>query len=559
MNKSININGLVNSLELAKQKEALELKKLRDKIFQDCWLDSSKYAKYYYKDRFNLPFAPGHQNIFNVIDAKIKMPNGEIVPKHNKIVILSWRGCGKTSIAKTIFAKRLRTIDARFAVYAAKSHDFAALQTENIKRGMISNKREIEHFGSIKASSNALLKDTFSSKSWMTNYGSLVWPRGCGQPVRGLNFDFEGKTHRVDLAVVDDLEDKDEIGSAIYRKKTKDWILTDLCEAVPPPGVSLNWQIIYIDTLKHHDSAIQMLIDRPDWKALVLPLCDDNFNSKFPMFYTDKQCLEKYQSFASSGDADLFFQEFMCKTMDDKKAPFRQELFNHYLEHDPSFQEELRLGEIVNVVLVDPAKTMNPKSAESAIVGVGINSKRNKLYVRDVDVDKYAPDELYDHIFRMAEKLRPCSVIGIETNSLESFIIQPFKNEMLRRGLFYQVVNLDPKRAPAESADKTHGKAGRVKGLTGYYAAGCVWHNKAVCAPLETQLLQFPTPRRWDVMDCFAYIVQLLNKGNVFFHYNPESLNDKATAYRRRGDNTEQQFEELEASYEPAFKYNRIC
>ena len=215
--KSIDISSLFKTLEVSKAQEDIKLKKLKDKIVKECYMDSGKYSKYYYPDRFNLDFAQGHYDVFSIIDAKIKLPNGEVVPKYNKIVILSWRGMGKTSISKTIFAKRLRTIDARFAVYASKSHDFSALQTENIKRGMLTNKKEIEHYGNLKTATSKLLREQFSAKSWVTNYGSLVWPRGCQQPVRGLNFDFEGKTYRVDFAVIDDLEDKEEIEAKLAK------------------------------------------------------------------------------------------------------------------------------------------------------------------------------------------------------------------------------------------------------------------------------------------------------------------------------------------------------
>lgn len=554
---SVNLSNLFDSLEVSKNQEALKLKSLQDEIFQTCYLDSSKYAKYYYPDRFTLPFEPGHLEIFKAVDAKVILPNGEIVPRYNKIVILSWRGCGKTSIAKTIFAKKLRTADSKFAVYVGKSHDFAALQTENIKNGMLTNKREIEHYGHIKTSSSLDIKKQFSLSSWVTNYGSLIWPRGCQQPVRGLNYDFEGKTYRVDLAVIDDLEDKEEIGSEIYRKKTKHWLLTDLCKAVPTPGVSLNWQIIYIDTLKHEDSAIKMLLEMDDWKALTLPLCDDNFVSKFPNFYTDAQCKQEYQNFASIGESDLFYQEFMCKSMSDKNAPFKASMFKRYREHENFFQDELKQGEIVNVILVDPAKTANPRNAQSSIVGVGINARKNRLYVRDIVSGYFIPDELYNEIFIMANKLRPCNVIGIETNSLEDFILNPFKSEMIRRGLFYQIETLDPKRSPAESMDKTHGKAGRVKGLIPYYNMGCVYHNEIVCAALETQLLSFPVSKLWDVMDCFAYIVQLMEKGNVFFGYNPEAFAGSDRIHRKRREDPEAEFTELE--YEDRREYKKVC
>ena len=230
----------------------------------------------------------------------------------------------------------------------------------------------------------------------------------------------------------------------------------------------------------------------------------------------------------------------MCVATAGERALFQPDMFRKYDEGSDAFRKELEAGEIENVILVDPAKTANMSSAWSAVVGVGVNVKRNKFYVRDIRAGHFHPKQLYDEIFSMAGRLRPCHVIGLEVHSLHEFILHPFMDEMSSRGLYYEVVELNPRRMPAESADRTHGKEGRVSSLAPYYRKGCVYHNPHVCHELEAQLLSFPYPRRWDIMDAFAYVVQILEEGLRYFEhqYSEDMYEDPHVA--------EREFSELE-------------
>jgi len=517
------------------------------KIRDETWLDTGKYAKYFYPGRFCLDFDPQLAEIFKTIDAKVKMPNGQVAPLHNKINLISWRGRGKTTIAKTVMAKRLRFDDVKLAVYIGKNHDWAAVQTENIKRGMISSPKEKEFFGAVRMDSlSKEMQEVFSKKAWMTSTGALVVPRGCGQPTRGLVHDYDGGSYRCGLILMDDLMDKKFINSEVYRDDTYDWILTDVAEAVPAPEMSMDWQIIYIDTLKHNDASNERLSEAKDWTTLRMPLAvmeDGKLKSMAPSFYTDEQVMAKYRDFEEKHKLDLFHQEYLCSAVATIDAPFKSNMFRHYEESDNGFLDELRAGEIENVVLADPAKTAKMSSAWSAIVGVGVNVKRNKLYVRDIVSGFFHPSEFYDKIFLMAGRLNPCHVIGLETHSLHEFIMHPFLDEMSSRGLYYEVIDLRPRRGPHESQDRTFGKEGRVGALASYYRKGAVFHNRTCCMDLEMQLMSFPRPKRWDVMDAFAYIVQILEMGLRYFERAQENEEEDPECI-------ENEFRELEKAYE---------
>jgi len=177
-----------------------------------------------------------------------------------------------------------------------------------------------------------------------------------------------------------------------------------------------------------------------------------------------------------------------------------------------------KLPSLKNVVIVDPAKTVKLHSADSAVVGVGINRAKPAIYVRDIVSGKLYPDELYNESFDMVARLN-ANVLGVEVTSLHEFISQPIKNEIRKRGLFIRYVELNAKGK----------KEDRIAQLAPYYRQGYIYHNPAVCTKLETQLLSFPRSKLWDVMDALAYIIELMELESDFF--DPPNMDDDEDCY----------------------------
>jgi hypothetical protein len=126
------------------------------------------------------------------------------------------------------------------------------------------------------------------------------------------------------------------------------------------------------------------------------------------------------------------------------------------------------------------------------------------------------PDELYEEIFSMAQRIR-ARVIGLEVTSLNEFITFPIKNEMMKRGKFYELVELHARKSKLE----------RIAALVPFYRQGSVYHNKACCGALEAQLLWFPKSKRIDIADAEAYIVPLLEEGSRYFHPTQKNMKDE--------------------------------
>lgn len=477
-----------------------------EEILAACSVSTKVTALTLFPERFNRPFAHNvHDKIFDLIDGP-----------YNKVAIAAPRGWGKTSVVALAYIARhilFRLTD--FVVYINMSHDAAALQTENLRRELVSNRIIKSLFGPVKAKgvNKNEFEETFSKKSWVA-YDTLVWPRGAGQQVRGVLF----KNSRPGLIVIDDLEHPDEVMNEEIRKTQRRWLYADVIKAVP--RLHMDWKIVYIDTLKHEDSLLQHLLDAPDWKSIRLEACDDDFNSVAPEFMSNEQIAIEWQAHVDAGETDVFFRELRNLPISTVDAAFKKEYFKYYNlppqrtlgKNDLSITDaDVELDQsIESVILVDPAKTVKMHSAESAIVCVGIDLNSAKLFIRDCIAEKLYPDELYDAIFSMAARVRPVS-IGIEETSLNEFIKQPIKSEMFKRGTFYNMIWLKPRGGQK--------KVERIKELVPYYRLGYIYHN-AQCATipkLEAQLMMFPRSSLLDLMDCEAYILQLMELGARYF------------------------------------------
>ena len=515
-------------------------------ILSICATNTRVLAKTFYPERFKLPFAENvHGKIFNLIDGP-----------DQKVAIGAPRGWGKTSIvALALISRWILFHLTGFVCYINKSHDAASLQTENLRRELVTNKIIRTFFGHYKVEdvNTADFEEVFSKKAWVA-YNTLVWPRGAGQQVRGVLF----KNDRPGLIVIDDIEEPKHIESKDYRDKLFEWLYADVIKALPRIGVEAkNCKVVYIDTLKHEDAVLQRLFNSEEWKSVRLEACDDNFKSTAPNFISDEEIAKEWKAHQESNQTDVFFRELRNLPISTKDASFRSEYFRYYnLPPTKGFKEnDIKLNEsdiqsnrnIETVVILDPAKTVKIHSAESAIIGIGIDLTSARLYIRDIVAEKMYPEQIYEELFGMATRLG-AKVIGVEETSLNEFIKQPIKNIMMKRGKFFELVWLKARGgSPITHGGKNEkGKVMRIRELVPYYRGGFIYHN-ASCANtklLEQQLLMFPRSALWDIMDAEAYIIEMLELGERYFSPSNDIEDDEA------------QFKEIE--YEEPLEYEGI-
>lgn len=487
-----------------------------DPIMQDillaCMQSTKVFAKTFFPDEVEADFSILHEQLFEIIDSKAVLRKAIAAP----------RGIGKTTIAKIRVCKAILFHETHFIVYLSNSASAAENATEHIKRMLQNNDIIRQFFGDVKFSQKGY-KDSFSKQSWVAFGEIFVLPRGAGQQVRGLNW----MGHRPGLIVIDDLESTENIRSDDQRDKLKKWFFSDLMKT--EAKYSDPAEFLYIDTIKHEDALLQNLVDSTSWQSLVLSICDEEFNTYDPNYMTTEEILAEYEAYKEQGEADLFYMELMNIPISKENAVFKPEYFKYFEEcngHLQVVQESNGMGTPVNVdnlttlVIVDPARTVQMHSADSAVVVVSVDRTTGKIFVRDVFNGKVKPDELYDVMFEKV-LLFNARMLCVEVTGLSQFISQPIENQMRVRGIYPQYIELNA---------KGH-KEDRVATLAPNYRLGYMYHNKTVCRVLEAQLEWYPKSKKWDVMDALAYINQIMAEQAIYFDPDDEDVEPYSTEF----------------------------
>ncbi len=127
-------------------------------ILSSCSISTRVAAQTFFPERFYMPFAEQiHGKIFKLIDGP-----------ENKVAIAAPRGWGKTSIvALALMARYILFNHTGFICYINKSHDAASLQTENLRRELVSNRMIKHFFGNFKTrdANSKEFEETFSKKA----------------------------------------------------------------------------------------------------------------------------------------------------------------------------------------------------------------------------------------------------------------------------------------------------------------------------------------------------------------------------------------------------------
>ena len=487
-------------------------------LMAQCFLSTKVCAKVLFADSFERPFASVTDPVFAALDDESKA----------KVVIKAPRGWGKSTIMNIAFGgKKALFREKQFIVPISSTATKAQMESENLKRELLTNQMVRKIFGNIRTNTldDSGIDPTFSKEMWVVNGETLVFPRGAGQQVRGVRW---GK-RRPDLIIVDDLEDPEQVMSEDQRRKLKEWFFADVMNSIDR---SVPWKVVFIGTLLHENSLLADLLVDPTWEHVEIDLCNDELESNWPDFMTTAQVKELYESYKVQGLLDVFYREYRGIPIAKESASFRQEYFKYYLESSEEFKSAK--SKLESIVIIDPAKSTNVASDDSAIVGIGVNVELPRIYIRDIDAGRMHPEEIYERAFAMADRLG-ARTIGYEVTSLNEFITYPITTYMLKRGKFYNLVEL---KARAKKED-------RIAMLVPLYRMGYIYHNSNVCSILESQLLSFPKAKRDDVSDATAYLVEMLELGERYF------APDTSTGEMPDKDEDDE-FAELEREYEPA-------
>lgn len=408
-----------------------------------------------------------------------------------KLIQMAFRGGGKSSI-----------VGEEFVIIGALLQEF-----RNVMIVGSSEKRAVERLRAIKHEllGNNLITNIFGNMQGPTwneerielSNGIVMQAVGRGQSLRGVKH----LDARPDLCIADDIEDEECVATEWAREKTMIWFNNVLLPAMDP-----DYRIRVIGTPLHPESVLMKISKEPDWKTRTYPIQYINDSGITESSWPDRFPLDKIEEMRSSsarlGQLTQFMQEYMCVAENPETKPFKSEMIR--------IEPIVRTWQSVYAML-DPARTVNQKSAHTGcVVWSWIN---NRLVIWEAWGKFLMPDEIVQELFRINEEYHPIQ-LGIERDGLEQFLMQPIRQEMLKRGVGLPIEGM---KAPRDKS-----KLDFIRGLQPFFMAREVIFTRPM-PDLESQLLNFPTGRI-DVPNALAYALRMRTGKPIYEDFTTQNI-----------------------------------
>jgi len=311
-------------------------------------------------------------------------------------------------------------------------------------------------------------------KTWrigdiITRNGIRVKGYGSSKRVRGVKHG----VYRVDLALIDDLENDENVRSRDQRDKLESWI----DEAVANLGsVDGNMDIIYIGTILHRDSVLARKLKFGFWNPKIFRAVitfPDRMDlwERYALIYKSRGTEEAHDFYMSqkpemdAGARVLWADAVPIETLMRKRAEapraFAKELQNNPSSETQKFKRETMhfwrshppLKQLTIYGYCDPAGEKK-KSDYTNFTILGIDEKNAKGYVLESINEVIGSVRITERIVELQDKYK-CKVFGFELNGGQ-FHLKPF----ILLKAFEESVHM-----PLKGVDNTDNKEARIEEL----------------------------------------------------------------------------------------------
>lgn len=518
-----------------------------DALVEHCWHNTYRFSYYFLKEWFTQNPSPQEMESWALMDDETIPWGGECC----------YRGWGKSTKlkAKAVAGFCYRTI--KFWLHVKNDGELAAADTEVVRQELMSNALIVRAFGKMTAASYKGIDTRFSKKAWYLSDPktgepfAFCCPKGMRQYVRGINVRIGRRVVRPDFITADDYEDNKTIGSEELRRQAGDIFIDDILKTVdsfhsPDPKTNrwipdpqnphwtAPWRVWYVDTLKHSDALIAHLMVEPTWRIIKRPqsecrqMPDGSFEyfSCVPSIISDEQVRAEVAVAKRFGKLDGYAREKMCQPNATELASWNREMYRYY--NEITDRTKINRGDGYDrIVIVDLAKTVNPRSAFTAMLAVAADAQVGRIYIRSLVRERMEKQAAIEKVFQVAAEFN-CQVIAVEITGFEGYKFD-FLNEASRRQLNVQFIWLSSRELPTGDfgTGRERAKRARASMVAPYYARGYVYHDLSLKdGALEIEQLAFPNSATWDALDTCGYIPKVLSEMGRFFMAAPDQVEE---------------------------------
>jgi hypothetical protein len=411
-----------------------------------------------------------------------------------KVLTLAFRGGGKSTLAEEALVLAAAMKLVRNVLIIGSNSDRANDRLRAIKHELETNELLVELYGDLRG-------PVWNEGRIVLANGVCIQAFGRGQALRGV------KHHdaRPDFCFIDDVEEEEHVRSPDARQETLRWFMTELV-----PALDNHARLRVAATPLDREALPMVLARQSGWITKVYPIeyKDQHgdrratWPARFPVPWIDG----RRQEFDEAGMAHAYAQEYLCQPEDPSSRAFAAGMFK--------VEPRLRTWEPV-FAFCDPARTVKATSATTGWACWSWVGRR--MIVWDGGAELWQPDQIIEHIFSLHQEFSPV-LIGVELDGLHEFIMQPLRQEQLRRG---NIVPIQGYKAP-------HGKLQFINSLQPFFASGEISFAKDI--PAIKQFLSFPTGKV-DFPNALAYALLMRPGQPVYEDFSRQHVAEELAAH----------------------------
>lgn len=429
--------------------------------------------------------------------------------------------------AKSTLSEEFLLLEACFAnfgycIILGETYTKACQRLEAIKFEAVKNMKLLALFGKLKVAGNVWNENQIELMN-----GVMIEAHGWEEEIRG----FKWHDLRPDRAYLDDIENAERVKDKAAVDKSMRKLVLELMPAMDKE----KGKIRVTGTPLAEDCMITRLRANPDWTSRSYPICNGDIDAPdtkalWPERYPIEWIRKKRDQAERAGQLRGFLQEYMLMAIGSQDKPFESEHIRE-IAIDP-------FPWLPKTLIVDPARTANINSSDRT-GRVVVSRMGTRVYVHASSGEYWKPDAIIADAFDTSRRFDGAAV-AMEKNSLDEWLLQPMRAEMLRRG---ESLPLKPIQAPQDRSKEQF-----IMGLQPFFEAGDIVlvGGQGQHAQLVAEILNFPSGKR-DILNALAYAQRVFSgvpvyedfgQYNLTSEYEPSARDALALAFNASGSET---------------------
>lgn len=421
------------------------------------------------------------------------------------VVIQAFREAGKSTLGEEFLAMEAAFGNFKYCLLFGNTYTKACQRLAAIKHELALN-------GKLKALFGDLVGPKWTDDTIVLSNGTRIEAHGWEEEIRG----YKWLDARPDRAHLDDIEDMSMVRDTAAVDASWRKLNTQLIPAMDKD----RRKVRVTGTPLADDNMLARCERSAEWVVAKFPVLEApgvegaaalvhtearaTWSERYPLEWVVKEAAR----FESGGLLREFVQEYMLISAQTQGKPFTAT--------DLVYQDYEPPGWLRKVAVFDPART---STANSDGYGRCVMSRMgSRIYVYESGSEHWKPDEMIAACFETSERHGDCEV-AVERNSLDDWLMQPMRAEMLRRG---KALDLMPILAPADRS-----KHQFIMGLQAWFKAGDIIFvgGKGKHAKLIAEIENYPSGKR-DALNTLAYAQRVFGGAPLYPEFGPDNIVD---------------------------------